>query len=351
MTNEYFIQTKEELETFITLTQDENRWFDSSKGDSLPLRITRYYASLINPLDIEDPIRRQVVPQIRELQNIISDSSDPLCELQHSHSSRLIHRYENRVALLVSDYCATYCRHCFRRRFTAKEEAIIGQDELSIVGSYIEKDMKIKEMLLTGGDPLMVSNEKLSSIISFVREKRPDIVLRLCTRANVTNPKRITQSLIDMLKKHSSSPIYIMTQFNHPKEITFDSTQAVSLFTNNGFPVMNQTVLLKGVNDNVDVLEELMNNLITIKVKPYYLFQGDMVEGTSHLRLPIQQAIEIERALRIRLSGLAMPTVAVDLPFGGGKVPLSGSYYKGMKGDKIHLFIALDGREIEYIDP
>jgi lysine 2,3-aminomutase len=351
MTNEHFIQTKEELETIISLTPDEELWFESRKGDSLPLRITHYYAALINPSDIDDPIRRQVVPQYSELKSFGQESSDPLCELQYSHSSRLIHRYENRVALLVSDYCAAYCRHCFRRRFTAKEDTVIGQKELESIGTYIENDKRIKEMLLTGGDPLMVSNKKLSSIISYIRGKRPDIVLRLCTRTLVTFPSRINQSLIDMLKEYSTSPIYIMTQFNHPKEITPESILAVSLFTHNGFVVMNQTVLLKGVNDNVEILEELMNNLIKIKVVPYYLFQGDMVEGTSHLRLPIQRTIEIERELRIRLSGLAMPTVAVDLPLGGGKVPISEPYYKGKIKENTHLFVSLDGREIEYIDP
>lgn len=351
MTNNHFIQTKKELEELITLTPDELKWFDSVKGDSLPLRITRYYANLINTHDIHDPMRKQVIPQIQELQNMGQESADPLCESQHSSLNRLIHRYENRVALLVTDYCATYCRHCFRRRFTAKEDAIITPDELIKVSSYIEKDMKIKEMLLTGGDPLMVSDTKLSSIISSIRGKRDDITLRLCTRAIVTYPQRITQELIDMLKSYSTSPIYIMTQFNHPHEITPESTLAVSLFADNGFPVMNQTVLLKGVNDDEDVLEELMNNLIKIKVKPYYLFQGDMVQGTSHLRLPIQRTIEIEGELRKRLSGLAMPTVAVDLPFGGGKVPITEPYYKGKIGEHSHLFITLDGREIEYIDP
>ncbi len=351
MTNNHFIQTREELEDLIDLTVEEREWFKEAKGDSLPLRITRYYANLINPHDIDDPIRRQVVPQIAELQQYGQESSDPLCEVQHSHQKRLIHRYTNRVALLVSDYCSSYCRHCFRRRFTAKEVTVIQPEELKQVGLYIQNDKNIKEMLLTGGDPLMVKDSTLSTIIGSIRKHRADIILRLCTRAIVTFPDRITLSLITMLKQHSTSPIYIMTQFNHPKEITPQSIAAVALFANNGFPVMNQTVLLKGVNDTVDVLEELMNSLIRIKVKPYYLFQGDMVEGTSHLRLPIQRTIEIERELRGRLSGLSMPTVAVDLPFGGGKVPLSEPYYKGEIGEKTHLFITLDGRRIEYTDP
>ncbi len=351
MTKEHFIQSRADLETYITLTNEEKIWFDSLKGDSLPLRITHYFASLIDPFDLLDPIRRQVVPSYKELQSHGQESEDPLCELEHSQTPRLIHRYSNRVALLVSDHCATYCRHCFRRRFTAKKDAIISWDELEVVGEYLEKNQHIKEMLLTGGDPLMVNDDRLLSIITSIRKRRSDIVLRLCTRVLATYPARITQHLIDMLKNFSTAPIYVMSQFNHPRELTKESIQAISFFVENGFPVMNQTVLLKGVNDDVDTLEELMNALVMIKVKPYYLFQGDMVEGTSHLRLPLLDAMEIEKALRMRLSGLAMPTVAVDLPFGGGKVPLSGTYYKGQKNEKTHIYMNLYGKEIEYIDP
>ena len=349
--NTHFIQTKDELETYIRLTEDENRWFEQVGEEALPLRITTYFASLIDKDDPADPIRKQVVPTVQELLSAPSESDDPLEEIDHSPYPRLIHRYSNRVALLVSDYCATYCRHCFRRRFTAKKDAVITSNELQNVCSYLAHHREVKEMLLTGGDPLMVGNERLFQIIQRLRESRPDLILRLCTRVIATFPQRIDEQFIATLKSFSTAPIVVMTQFNHVREITPESSHAVSLFAENGFPLFNQTVLLKGVNDDPAALISLMNALVSIKVKPYYLFQGDMVEGTGHLRLPIERAIEIERELRLSLSGLAMPVVAVDLPFGGGKVPLDSSYYLGKTGEKIHRFRTLTGKIIEYIDP
>jgi lysine 2,3-aminomutase len=351
MMRTHFIQTKEDLEQYITLTKEEQRWFEHVKGDSLPLRITHYYASLIDKADVNDPIRRQVVPTIFETQFTPTESNDPLSEINHSPFPRLIHRYDNRVALLVSDFCATYCRHCFRRRFTAKQDAIVTDDELIHICEYLSTHTQIKEMLLTGGDPLMVNNNRLEHIIGKIRESRSDLVLRLCTRIPATFPQRVSIDLITMLKKFSSAPVVVMTQFNHVREITAESKRAVSLFVENGFPLFNQTVLLQGVNDNIETLVSLMNTLVSIKVKPYYLFQGDMVEGTSHVRLPLDRAIEIEEQLRKNLSGLAMPVVAVDLPNGGGKVPLSSSYYLGKVGAKTHRFRAFDNRIIEYVDP
>jgi len=347
----HFIQTKKELETYISLTDDENEWFDRSKGDSLPLRVTHYYASLIDRSDPNDPIRRQVVPTINELTCSHTESDDPLEEVDHSPFPRLIHRYENRVALLVSDHCASYCRHCFRRRFTAKHESVISNEQLHLVCEYIKEHTEIREMLLTGGDPLMVNNKRLLYIIGSLRESRPDLVLRLCTRVIATYPQLIDESLITSLKSYSTAPIVVMTQFNHHRELTCESIRAVSLFVENGFPLFNQTVLLKGVNDNSDTLISLMNALVSIKVKPYYLFQGDMVEGTGHLRLPLERTIELEKELRLSLSGLAMPTVAVDLPFGGGKVPIGSQYYLGRVDDKTHRFKTPSGTIIEYIDP
>ncbi len=347
----HFIQTKEELEHYISLTPEENAWFDQFDQGSLPLRITHYYASLMDKDDVTDPIRRQVVPTIYETRYTPFESNDPLREVNHSPFPRLIHRYDNRVALLVSDLCATYCRHCFRRRFTAKQDTIISKEEIVHICEYLRTRPQIKEMLLTGGDPLMVNNKRLGSLLEALRESRPDLVLRLCTRIPATFPQRVTEDLLEMLKHYSSAPIVVMTQFNHVREITEESRRAVALFAENGFPLFNQTVLLNGVNDQVESLVELNNALVAIKVKPYYLFQGDMVEGTSHLRLPLERAMEIEHQLRLSLSGLAMPVVAVDLPFGGGKVPLSSSYYLGKVKEKTHRFKTFDGRIIEYVDP
>ena len=318
------ITSLEQLEHYLDLSQEERTWAPEEVG--VPLRITEYYLSLIDPKDPGDPLRHQVVPTCRENEELKSESSDPLAEVGHSHGERLIHRYSNRVAFLATDICPMYCRHCFRRRFTGNMMGPASDNDVSSAAEYIKARPQIKEMLLTGGDPLTLSDKQLDSMICTFRKARPDLIIRLCTRYPVSQPSRIDENLISMLKSHDSAPVYLMTQFNHPREITKESVKAVSLFVDAGIPAFNQSVLLRGVNDNADVLEELCNRLLQIRVKPYYLFQGDMVSGTSSFRVPLKQGMEIERELRLRLSGLGMPNYVADLPDGGGKVPLCGSY-------------------------
>ena len=200
------------------------------------------------------------------------------------------------------------------------------EKDIGSAARYISDKPQIREMLLTGGDPLTLSDEVLDRMIGAFRKARPDLIIRICTRYPVSQPSRINGKLIEMFRRHSTAPFYLMTQFNHPREITKDAVKAVSLFVDAGIPAFNQSVLLKGVNDNADVLEELCNRLLQIRVKPYYLFQGDMVRGTSDFRVPLKKGMEIEQELRKRLSGLGMPNYVADLPDGGGKVPLCGSY-------------------------
>ena len=344
------ITTQEELAKVLTLTDAELRWF-SLHTHSLPLRISRYYLSLINPDDPCDPLRRQVIPSIEEEIGINDESLDPLAEISHSVFPRLVHRYENRVAFLVTDRCATYCRHCFRRRFTAGELSRASDAEVKEIADYIAAHREVKEMLLTGGDPLMLSDVQLEKLLSTLRSARSDLVLRLCTRMPATFPMRITDSLITIISHYTQPALYVMTQFNHDREITKESIAAVNRFVDAGIPVMNQTVLLRKVNDNVDTLERLMNALVAIRVKPYYLFQGDLVGGTAHLRVPLETGLTLERELRKRLSGLAMPTYAIDLPEGGGKVPLGTSYLKGKDAQGSWVFSTVDGEVRTYPDP
>jgi lysine 2,3-aminomutase len=344
------VTTRQQLEQVLTLDASERRWFDAN-SDSLPLSISRYYLSLIDPDDPDDPLRKQVVPTIGEQYSEGKDDMDPLAEAAHSVFPRFVHRYRNRAAFLVTDRCATYCRHCFRRRFTATECTSVSDRELEDIASYLAEHAEIKELLLTGGDPLMVSDEKLAGIIGRIRKARPDLVLRLCTRMPVTLPARVTKQLVTILANFRKPAIFIMTQFNHWREITNESRDAVARFVDAGFPVMNQTVLLRKVNDDVDTLERLMNDLVSMGVKPYYLFQGDLVAGTSHLRVPLERGLELEGQLRQRLSGLAMPTYAIDLPGGGGKVPLGGSYLKGRSTDGDWVFSTLSGEKRIYPDP
>ncbi|MDD4219249.1 MAG: KamA family radical SAM protein [Sphaerochaetaceae bacterium] len=343
------ITSCEELERYLKLTTEERQWF-AQQGSSLPLTISRYYVNLIDPSDPLDPLRRQVVPSILELQRSGAEQTDPLAEVAHSVFPRLIHRYTNRVAFLVTDTCATYCRHCFRRRFTARERQSVTDAELNQVGEYLQAHTAVKEILLTGGDPLTLSDSRLAHILRELGKARPDLVIRLCTRMPATLPSRVTLSLVRMLEEARHSALYVMTQFNHPREITKESRRAIALFVDAGMPVLNQTVLLRGVNDNPDVLEELMNTLVANRVKPYYLFQGDLVEGTNHLRVPLKHGLAIEAELRNRLSGLAMPTYAIDLPEGGGKVPLCQSYLEEHNNGE-WTFRTLNGELRRYTDP
>ncbi len=348
MDNNGIVATKQALETYITLTPQEAQWF-SSVGDKLPFLVSRYYLALINPDDPNDPIRRQVIPSVEELDLSEHENIDPLAEEKHSVLPRLIHRYENRVALLVTDRCATYCRHCFRRRFTATEQNFITRQELSEVQAYLKQNSGIKEILLTGGDPLTLSDMRLRELFSALYAVRKDLVIRLCTRIPATYPQRVTEKLVAMLTAVREGPIYLLTQFNHPRELTAESQRAVNLFVDNGIPAFNQTVLLRGVNDDLVVLEELMNSLLANRIKPYYLFQGDLVAGTKHLRVPLERGLLLEEELVKRLSGLAMPTYAVDLPNGGGKVPLGKNYLLRREGN-VWVFKTPQGEIVNYSD-
>ena len=351
MTESTFIHTQQELEQFIELQEHERQWFAQAPADALPFMASRYYASLVDRDDPSDPIRAQIVPRLEECSHRTGETEDPQMEYRYSPHPGLVHRYHSRAALIVTDTCTSYCRHCFRRRLTGREKNRISEEQVSASVRYLAEHPQVKELLITGGDPLTLSDSALDSLITRIREKRRDLVLRICTRAVVTYPMRVTDNLIRILKKHSTAPMYLMTQFNHPREITKESTQAVARFVDNGFPAMNQSVLLRGVNDDAQVLSDLCNQLVAIRVKPYYLFNGDMVSGTGHLRLPLSEAIRLEQELRGRLSGLAMPVVAVDLPYGGGKVPIGVPYYRGEQESGQHLFVTVDGNEVLYTDP
>ena len=326
------ITTLEQLSKYLELTEGEKSWKPASVG--VPLCITEHYLSLIDPKDPSDPLRRQVVPTCRENENLQSESKDPLAEIEHSHGERLVHRYRNRVAFLATDICPMYCRHCFRRRFTGNMTGPATEDDIVSAAAYIKANPQIREMLLTGGDPLTLSDSQLDHMVSTFRKASPHLIIRICTRYPVSQPERITKDLVDMFKSHSGAPFYLMTQFNHPRELTPGSIKAVAMFVDAGIPAMNQTVLLRGVNDSADVMEELCNSMLFNRIKPYYLFQGDMVSGTACFRVPLERGMEIERELRRRLSGLAMPNYTADLPDGGGKIPLCGSYLESRDKEK-----------------
>ena len=340
------ITTLAQLDKHLRLT-DEERAFGTLEG-LLPIAIPSHFLSLIDKDDPNDPIRIQAVPTMHEGEYLSEEDIDPLAEADHSVTARLIHRYPSRVAFLVTDVCAMYCRHCFRRRFTGSFQGPASRAEIEEAASYLKQHRQVKEILLTGGDMMTLTNEKIEELISIFRQAREDLVIRLCTRMPAANPLRITKELVSIFKKFNTAPFYLMTQFNHPRELTPEAVTAVSMFVDAGIPAMNQSVLLKGVNDDADTLEELCNKLIFSRIKPYYLFQGDLVKGTSHFRVPIQRGLALEKELRRRLSGLAMPLYAVDLPQGGGKIPLIEGYLKESSGCNAWNFMTVEGEKREY---
>jgi lysine 2,3-aminomutase len=341
------IHSLQELKARFALSKDEAAF--KGGNESLPVSITSHYLSLIDPDDPDDPLRRQVFPNCKEEETENLETLDPLAEIDYSVTPRLVHRYRSRVAFLTTDICPMYCRHCFRRRFTGNMVGPASEKEIEEAAVYIGTHHEITEILLTGGDMFTLSDAKIDRMITIFREHSPKLIIRLCTRMIVTQPSRFSPSLITMLHRHSSAPFYLLTQFNHPREICEVSRKAVSLFVDAGIPAFNQTVLLKGVNDNADVMEQLCNDLLAVRVKPYYVFQGDLVSGTAHLRVPLSTSRALEREMRDRLSGLAMPNFMIDLPKGGGKVPITDSFVAGHDNGIWH-FNTLDGSTRSYPD-
>lgn len=286
-------------------------------SERYPVRLTNYYASLIKMPD--DAIWKQCMPDARELEDN-TQCSDPLDEKALSPVPGLIHRYPDRVVLLVSNRCAVYCRFCMRKRMVGSGDAPMGEADLRTALTYIAAHPEIHDVILSGGDPLMLDDESLSAILTGLRAIPHVSIIRIGTRVPVTLPARITPELCTLLKKFH--PLYINTHFNHPAEITPDSTKACTLLADAGIPLGNQTVLLRGVNDTVETMRSLMTGLLVLRVKPYYLHQMDLVQGTAHFRTSVRTGLEIMRGLRGHISGLAVPHYVIDLPGGKGKVAI-----------------------------
>lgn len=307
-----------------------------------PALISDYYLNLIDRNNPEtDPIWRQVMPHSDELIDY-GMTEDGLGELPQSPTARLIHRYSDRAVLLTTGRCATRCRFCFRKRNWRNGAALadINNRELDDAIDYLSNNSQIREVLISGGDPLMLSNSRLKAIIDRINTVPHIAAIRIASRIPVTWPQRVDHQLIEILS--AAGNVWFVTHFNHWREITEWSTAVCRKLISSGIPVLNQTVLLKGVNDNAEILEELFCKLVKIKVKPLYLFHIDPVHGVWHFATGIQRGLEIMRQLRSLLSSLATPTFAIDLPAGGGKVNLQPDY-RTPKG-----FIAIDGREIEH---
>jgi lysine 2,3-aminomutase len=313
-----------------------------------PAAITPYYASLVEKPDMSDPIVAQAVPSVAEISDPPHLSDDPLDEDSAMPAPGLIHRYPDRALLLAATACAVCCRHCNRKRVTGQADSRGTGIRLAEAVGYLARHPEIRDVIISGGDPLTLSTDQLEETVSAVRSVPSVDIIRIGTRTPVVLPMRITNELVTMLRAYH--PIFVNTHFNHPRELTPQSVAACARLADAGVPLGNQTVLLRGVNDNPQVLEELFRGLVRNRVRPYYLFQCDLVSGVEHFRTPLARGIEIMEYLRARLSGVAIPNFVVDTPSGGGKVPVLPDYVVSMSPTHTVLRSA-KGKLVTYPEP
>lgn len=328
------ITNAEELSRVIPLTSEESAGI-SHYLETLRMAITPYYAALINPDDPDCPIRKQAVPTSLELHIGEYDMRDPLHEETDSPIAGLTHRYPDRVLLLVTDQCSTYCRHCTRRRLAGQTDQALPLEQFKKAVDYIRSTPQIRDVLISGGDPLTLSDERLDYIISNLRAIPHVEIIRIGTRVPVVLPMRITENLVQMLRKYH--PIWINTHYNHPKELTAESKSALARLADAGIPLGNQSVLLRGINDCPNIMKRLVQELVKNRVRPYYIYQCDLSNGIEHFRTSVSKGIEIIESLRGHTSGYAVPTYVIDAPGGGGKIPLSPQYLISMGANKVVL--------------
>jgi lysine 2,3-aminomutase len=337
----------DQFERLLRLTDAERRGLMLA-SEKFSVAVTPQFATLIDPEDPGCPIRKQVVPVEGELVVSAGDMTDPLSEDDSSVVEGLVHRYPDRVLFLVLDTCAAYCRYCTRSR-------LVSQGELEPLGrrvdaalAYLEQHTEVRDVLLSGGDPLLLATRKLAAIVARLRAIPHVETIRIGTRLPVVCPMRVDAELVAALRAHH--PVFVNTHFNHVKELTPEARAACERLVDAGIPVGNQTVLLRGVNSSVRSLRALMRGLLRARVRPYYLFQGDTVIGTDHLRTPVETAIELHRALRGWINGMAVPHLVLDAPGGGGKVPLGASYLESLDDDRA-IVRTYRGALIEYPQP
>jgi len=338
------ITTLEELSKYIELTEEEIEFFDAV-AEEYPFAVTPYYLSLIkDPKDKKDPIRLQIVPSPLEIDEKAQENSHPNALNEETFIKGLTHRYEDRVLISVTSYCGVYCRHCMRKRIFKEGTHATPKELLDVYFDYIKSHKNVKDVLISGGDPLTLDNERLKYILDNLSSIEHLEVIRIGSRVPVTLPQRLyDEELLDILSKYDK--LWINTHFNHPNEITEDAKVAIRNLLKAGVPVNNQAVLLKDVNDDKETMLELMRKLLTIKVKPQYLFHCDPITGTIHFRTSIEKGLEIMDYMRGRLSGFGIPTYAIDLPSGKGKVPLVPSYFKKLENG-LYEFIAFDKTKV-----
>lgn len=313
----------EKLKQIISLTGEEISGIKRCL-EKFRMAVTPYYASLMDPEDRLCPVRQQAVPNPLELNTTAAELDDPLHEDVDSPVPGITHRYPDRVLLLVTDQCSMYCRHCTRRRMAGTRDRALPKGQVDQAIAYVQNNRKVRDVLISGGDPLTLPDDKLEYILKRLRAIPHVEIIRIGSRMPVVLPQRITSQLCNMLKKYH--PLWLNTHFNHPKEITPQAAEACSRLADAGIPLGNQSVLLKGINDCPHIMRKLVQGLVKIRVRPYYLYQCDLSRGIEHFRTAVNKGMEIIESLRGHTSGLAVPTFVIDAPGGGGKIPVSPQY-------------------------
>ncbi len=341
------VTTLKQLQQHLTLSEEERAGVLLS-GNKLAMSITPHYFNLMDAADPGCPIRRQVIPRIEETWEDPDEMSDPCGEDSHMPVPGLVHRYPDRVLFLVTDRCASYCRYCTRSRVVSG----VGEQELhtefEAALRYLERHTEVRDVLLSGGDPLLFSDAKLDALLTRLRAIKHIEFIRIGSRVPIFLPQRITPELCRMLQKHH--PLWLSIHTNHPRELTTEVRDGLALLANHGVPLGNQSVLLRGVNDNAEVMKSLVHKLLMCRVRPYYLYQCDLIQGSSHLRTSVADGIEIIEQLRGHTTGYAIPQFVIDAPGGGGKVPLNPDYVL-LRDEQRVLIRNYEGKTFEYPEP
>jgi lysine 2,3-aminomutase len=335
-----------QLERFLTLSENEISVFGKN-SHTLPLRITPYYLSLIERNNPDQPLRKSLVPVFDELISAPGEMLDPLSEEHHSPAPNVIHRYPDRVLFLATGFCSAYCRYCTRTHMVAKEKCHVGIKAWEPGLRYVEDHPEIRDVIISGGDPLTMPDFHIEYLLMRLRSIPHVEIIRIGTKVPVVLPQRITRSLVNILKRFH--PLFMSIHFTHPDELTPEVKEACEKLANAGLPLGSQTVLLKGINDEVEVMKRLMHGLLRFRVRPYYLYQCDPVPGSLHFRTSISKGLEIIRGLRGHTSGYAVPQYVIDAPGGGGKIPLLPEYYQRHQ-DGYAILTNYEGKTFRYPD-
>jgi lysine 2,3-aminomutase len=341
------IKTLDQFEKMLELSAEE-RDVLADGGTMLPTAVTPYYMSLLDPDNPLQALRKTVVPTTREFVRTAGEADDPLGEDGHSPVPGLVHRYPDRVLLLPLDFCSTYCRYCTRSRVVGHGEIQPNVQRLEAIFHYLEEATQVRDVLISGGDPLALSDDKLDWILGRLRAIPHLEFIRIGTKMPAVLPQRITPELCTMLRKYH--PIWMSVHFLHPDECTVESKRACERLVDAGIPLGSQTVLLKGVNDEVQIMQQLVHKMLLMRVRPYYLYQCDPISGSSHFRTPVSKGLEIIQGLRGFTTGYAVPTYVIDAPGGGGKIPIQPDSVIGRDGDDL-LLRNFEGKTFRYPDP